>query len=72
MSEFLIMLSFELNDKSLLNDWKTLSQEIDEDTAQADGFISRDSGIDENRKQSIVTKMEKLVDFLKDVKNSGV
>ena len=29
-------------------------------------------GIDENRKQSIVTKMEKLVDFLKDVKNSGV
>ena len=29
-------------------------------------------GIDENRKQSIVTKMEKLVEFLKDVKNSGV
>ena len=29
-------------------------------------------GIDENTKQSIVTKMEKLVDFLKDVKNSGV
>jgi len=29
-------------------------------------------GIDENRKQSIVTKMEKLIDFLKDVKNSGV
>ena len=29
-------------------------------------------GIDENTKQSIVTKMEKLIDFLKDVKNSGV
>ena len=29
-------------------------------------------GIDENKKQSIITKMEKLVDFLKDVKNSGV
>ena len=28
--------------------------------------------LDENRKQSIVTKMEKLVEFLKDVKNSGV
>ena len=27
--------------------------------------------IDENRKQSIVTKMEKLVEFLKDVKNSS-
>jgi len=36
--------------------------------------INRQSvrGIDENTKQSIVTKMEKLVDFLKDVKNSGV
>mgnify|MGYP006096229011 FL=1 len=29
-------------------------------------------GIDENRKQSIITKMEMLRDFLKDVKNSGV
>ena len=29
-------------------------------------------GIDENKKQSIVTKMERLVDFLKEVKNSGV
>ena len=29
-------------------------------------------GIDENRKQSIITKMEMLVAFLKDVKNSGV
>ena len=29
-------------------------------------------GIDENKKQSIITKMEQLVDFLKDVKNSGV
>ena len=26
-------------------------------------------GIDENRKQSIITKMEMLVGFLKDVKN---
>ena len=36
--------------------------------------INSDSkrGIDENRKQSIITKMEKLVDFLKEVKNSGV
>jgi hypothetical protein len=38
------------------------------------GEINQQSvrGIDENTKQSIVTKMEKLVDFLKDVKNSGV
>mgnify|MGYP001051846769 FL=1 len=33
---------------------------------------SETRGIDENKKQSIITKMEKLVDFLKDVKNSGV
>ena len=29
-------------------------------------------GIDENRKQSIITKLEKLTDFCKDVKGSGV
>ena len=29
-------------------------------------------GIDENSKQSIITKLEKLKDFLKEVKNSGV
>lgn len=33
---------------------------------------SEKRGIDENKKQSIITKMEQLVDFLKDVKNSGV
>jgi len=33
---------------------------------------SESRGIDENRKQSIITKMEQLVNFLKDVKNSGV
>jgi len=33
---------------------------------------SAERGIDENTKQSIITKMEKLTDFLKDVKNSGV
>lgn len=29
-------------------------------------------GMDENRKQTLITKMERLVTFLKDVKNSGV
>jgi len=58
MSEFLIMLSFELNDKSLSNDWKTLSQEIDEDIAQADGFISRDFGIDENARVYCLVKWQ--------------
>ena len=29
-------------------------------------------GIDENGKQSLITKLEKLTDFCKDVKGSGV
>ena len=33
---------------------------------------SEKRGIDENKKQSIITKMEQLVDFLQDVKYSGV
>jgi len=31
-----------------------------------------DRGIDENGKQSLITKLEQLIDFLKEVKNSGV
>jgi hypothetical protein len=31
-----------------------------------------DRGIDENKKQSVITKMERMIEFLKDVKNSGV
>jgi hypothetical protein len=44
MSEYFIIMSFELNEKSLINDWMALSKEIDEDIVKADGFISRDSG----------------------------
>jgi hypothetical protein len=29
-------------------------------------------GIDENGKQTLITKLETLIDFLKEVKNSGV
>jgi len=29
-------------------------------------------GVDENQKQSFITKLEKTIDFLKEVKNSGV
>jgi hypothetical protein len=38
MSEYFAIVSFELNDKNLLNDWKVLSKEIDEDISQADGL----------------------------------
>jgi hypothetical protein len=38
------------------------------------GSINQSSGrgINENEKQSIITKMERLVEFLKDVKGSGL
>ncbi|WP_428087623.1 hypothetical protein [Candidatus Thioglobus sp.] len=47
MSEYFVTMSFELNDENLMNDWKALSKEIDEDISKAEGFISRDSGVDE-------------------------
>lgn len=47
MSRFFALMSFELNDKGLLDDWKVLSKEIDEDVSGVKGFVSRDSGIDE-------------------------
>ena len=58
MSEYFAIVSFELNDKNLLNDWKVFSKEIDEDISQADGFISRDSGIDENGKVYCLVKWQ--------------
>jgi len=42
------MVSFELNSKELLTDWKELSKVINEDLQSVDGFISRDSAQDEN------------------------
>ena len=47
MSRFFVLVSFELNDKGLLDDWKILSKEIDDDISGVKGFVSRDSGIDE-------------------------
>lgn len=47
MSKYFVIMSFELHSKNQLNDWQALSKKIDADIAQADGFISRDSGVDE-------------------------
>jgi hypothetical protein len=52
----LVIASFELNQIELLEDWKTLSAEIDKDIAQAEGFVSRDSGIDENSQVYCIVK----------------
>lgn len=58
MSGYFINMSFELNDKNLLEDWKILSKEIDKDIARADGFVSRDSGIDEDGRVYCLVKWQ--------------
>lgn len=45
VAKYFIVESFKLHDGQLEN-WKKLSREIDTDIAKAEGFISRDSGID--------------------------
>ena len=58
MGEYLKVVSFELNDENLLNDWKVFSKEIDEDFASVEGFISRESGIDENGRIYCIVKWQ--------------
>lgn len=60
MSEYLAMTSFELHQGQLEN-WKILSAEIDKDIVQAAGFISRDSGIDEDNRVYCLVKWQDKV-----------
>ena len=57
MNEYFVIKSFELHDGQLDN-WKKLSKEIDEDISKAEGFISRDSGIDNENKVRCLIKWE--------------
>ena len=48
MSDIKIIATLQLNDPALLEDWKRISADISADLkANAKGFISRESGIDE-------------------------
>ncbi len=58
MSECFIIMSFELHNLQLISDWKILSKEIDEDIAKAEGFVSRDSGIDEQGRVYCLVKWQ--------------
>ena len=49
MSKYLVIESFELHEGQLDN-WKEFSKEIDEGISKAEGFISRDSGINEDKR----------------------
>ena len=55
MSEYFVIESFELYDEQLDN-WIILSKEIDADISKADGFISRDSGIDSEKRVYCLVK----------------
>ncbi len=57
MNPFTIIESFKLHDGQLEN-WKKLSKDIDADIAKAEGFISRDSGIDADSRVYCIVKWE--------------
>ena len=57
MNPFTIIESFELHSGQLEN-WKELSKIIDTDIAKAEGFISRDSGIDADNRVYCIVKWE--------------
>ncbi|MCK5917715.1 MAG: antibiotic biosynthesis monooxygenase [Cocleimonas sp.] len=57
MNPFTIIESFKLHDGQLEN-WKELSKNIDTDIAKAEGFISRDSGIDADSRVYCIVKWE--------------
>lgn len=57
MNPFTIIESFKLHEGQLEN-WKTLSKDIDTDIAKAEGFISRDSGIDADSRVYCIVKWE--------------
>jgi len=61
MSQYFVNVSFKLNDGKL-EDWKVLSKQIDEDIAKAKGFISRDSGIDEDQTVYCLVKWQSKAD----------
>ncbi len=57
MGQYFVIESFELHDGQLDN-WKKLSKDIDEDISKAEGFISRDSGIDSDGRVYCLVKWE--------------
>ena len=57
MNPYTIIESFELHEGQLEN-WKELSKSIDTDIAKAEGFISRDSGIDPDSRVYCIVKWE--------------
>lgn len=57
MSGYFVIVSFELHEGQLEN-WKELSRQIDQDIAQAEGFVSRDSGMDGDHRVYCLVKWQ--------------
>jgi len=58
MKNVVLIASFQLNDMSLLPDWKKMSDGISENLKHVDGFIARDSTIGEDKKVYCIVKWE--------------
>ncbi|XLQ20426.1 MAG: hypothetical protein ACKUBY_01435 [Candidatus Moraniibacteriota bacterium] len=60
MKSIILIVTFELNDQNLLEDWKQMSAGITAQLQSVDGFISRDSAVDEAGKIYCVVKWESM------------
>ena len=58
MSKIIVLVSFKLNNKDLINDWIDISKSINETIKNAKGFISRDSTINEDGIIHCIVKWE--------------
>ncbi len=56
MNKILQIVSFELNDINMMEDWKKMSIEITKSLNNAPGFISRDSAVGKDNKIYCVLK----------------
>ncbi len=60
MSKVIMIVSFELNNQNLIEDWKKMSAKISADLEGVDGFIYRDSAISNDNKVYCILKWNSL------------
>ncbi len=60
MAKIIQIVSFELNDENLMEEWKGMSAGISESLKNAPGFISRDSAVSKDKKIYCVLKWEDM------------
>lgn len=60
MQSIVALISFELNNQNLVDDWKKMSDEINKNLKEVDGFIYRDSAIGEDGRVHCILKWESV------------